>query len=58
MFDIHGQFERNTSETDFVTALEKELESYAKNTIWQALRRKRQHIREPNLHILDLKKFC
>ena len=56
VFDIDGQFERNTSETDFVTALEKELESYAKNTIWQALRRKEAAYQRVKLAHIRFKK--
>ena len=62
VFDIDGQFERNTKQTDFVATLEKELESYAKNTISQALRRKEAaHERVKHAHIrfkkvLSLKK--
>ena len=40
IFDVDGQFERNTAEADFVTALMKELESYGRNSISQAMRRK------------------
>ena len=41
IFDVDGRFERNTGETDFVRALEKELESYAKNTISLAMKRRK-----------------
>ena len=40
IFDVDGQFERNTAKTDFVTALMKELESYGRNSISQAMKRK------------------
>ena len=40
IFDVVGQFERITGKTDFVTALTKELKSYGKNSISQAMKRK------------------
>ena len=62
IFDVDGRFEKNTEDTDFISALKKELESNAKNSISQAMKRKeavdqtveRARIRLEN--ILSLKK--
>ena len=40
VFNVEGQFDRNAGETDFVTTLKKELESYAKKSMSQAMNRK------------------
>ena len=39
-FNVDGKFERSEGEIDFVTTVTKELESYAKSSISQAMRRK------------------
>ena len=39
-FNVDGKFERSAGEIDFVTTVTKELESYAKSSISQAMRRK------------------
>ena len=39
VFDVNGQFERNAEETDFAATLKKEMESYAMNSISQAIKR-------------------
>ena len=61
VFDVDGTFERNAKETDLVAILRKELQSYAKHFILQAVQRKdaadrtvkRARIRQEN--ILPLK---
>ena len=40
VFNVDGHFERNTGETDFLTALKKELENFARNSISKAMKRK------------------
>ena len=39
-YEVDGQFERNTGETDFASRLKKELKNYANNSISQAIKRK------------------
>ena len=40
VYEVDGKFESNTVETDFVSTLKQGLESYAKNSISQAMKRK------------------
>ena len=40
VYEVDGKFERNTGETDLVSTLKRGLESYAKNSILQAMKRK------------------
>ena len=39
-FEVDGEFKRNKGKTDFVATLEKELESYAKNSMLKATKRR------------------
>ena len=40
VYKVDGKFERNAGKTDFVSTLKQEVESYAKNSISQAMKRK------------------
>ena len=64
IFDVDGQFERNTADADFLTALMKALESYGRNSISQAMKRKDaidqtvEHARVRLEKVLSIKKIA